>query len=253
MTPGPGLALAPEAVVHLHVDGVLVVSWRCTPHSLEELAVGWLAGEGVLRERGDLLGIEMERGTPEVPPVISVRLDEVAERRLARLEAPAVGAASVGSGWSESQARSAEGPTALPDSPTGEVRALLAEPGLVADLFRRMFECARLRQELGGVHTGGLVLDGELAHVAEDVSRHHVVDRLIGSAVLSRGTAVGSIFLLSSRISGAMAAKACRTHVAALISRSIPTDLAARTAASCGVVLVGRARRECPQVHWPGR
>ena len=134
-----------------------------------------------------------------------------------------------------------------------------AEPGLarllrgdrIRELFSQMFDRAALRTAVGGVHTGGLVLEGELIAVVEDVSRHHVVDRLVGRAVLDADGAGGAVFLLSSRISGAMAAKACRVGAGALVSRSVPTELAASVAARCGLVLMGRARSDNRFVHWP--
>ena len=39
-------AAVEEVPVWLEVNGEPLVTWMCTPHLLEELAVGWLAGEG---------------------------------------------------------------------------------------------------------------------------------------------------------------------------------------------------------------
>src|SRR3990170_8202133 len=41
-------AAVEEVAVWLEVNGAPVVTWMCTPHLLEELAVGWLAGEGYI-------------------------------------------------------------------------------------------------------------------------------------------------------------------------------------------------------------
>ena len=114
-----------------------------------------------------------------------------------------------------------------------------------------MFDQAAIRSSVGGVHTGGLVVDGDLASVVEDVSRHHVVDRLVGSAFQTGASLRSSILLVSARISGAMAAKACRAGVGALVSRSVPTELAAAVASPNGLILVGRARGETPHYYWP--
>jgi FdhD protein len=121
----------------------------------------------------------------------------------------------------------------------------------MAAWFRDMFERAELRSSVGGVHTGGLVLEGQLAGIAEDVSRHHVVDRLVGRAIREALPLHDAILLVSARISGSMATKACRAGAGALVSRSIPTELAASIAARNGLVLVGRARQERAHYHWP--
>jgi len=38
--------LAPEAVVELRDDAGVLARWFCTPERLDELAAGWLRGEG---------------------------------------------------------------------------------------------------------------------------------------------------------------------------------------------------------------
>ena len=54
-----------------------------------------------------------------------------------------------------------------------------------------------------------------------------------------------------STFSGAMAAKACQARFAAMVTRSVPTDLATHVAGAWGLTLVGRARREQPLYVWP--
>jgi len=51
---GPGLVLVEETAVWLEVNGQPAVTWMCTPAMLEELAIGWLHGEGYIRTRHDL-------------------------------------------------------------------------------------------------------------------------------------------------------------------------------------------------------
>src|SRR5207245_7776879 len=48
-------AMVEEWPVWLEVNGQPVVTWMCTPDQLEELAVGWLHGEGYIETRDDLL------------------------------------------------------------------------------------------------------------------------------------------------------------------------------------------------------
>ena len=42
------LAVVEETAVWLEVNGRPAVTWMCTPELLEELAVGWLQGEGYI-------------------------------------------------------------------------------------------------------------------------------------------------------------------------------------------------------------
>ena len=115
-----------------------------------------------------------------------------------------------------------------------------------------MFERAALRGLTGGLHTGALVERRKIRCVREDVSRHCVVDKLIGHASLSGWSFGETVILLSGRISAAIAAKAARAGVAGLATMSIPTTLAAEIAGRAGVTLVGRARAAAPHLYPPG-
>jgi len=216
--------LAPEAIVELHDPAGLLVRWYCTPERLEELAAGWLVGEGLAASARNIGPIEVHQ----------------AEGRVA-LTSPATD-------LRRAPAAIPEGPARAPEL----VGALAANPDALRDLFQAMFERAALRERTGGIHTGALVERGEVRCVREDVSRHCVVDKLIGHAALAGSALDGATILLSGRVSGAVAAKAARAGVAALATMSIPTTLAARIAGRAGVTLIGRARAAAPHVYPPG-
>src|SRR6185437_5772186 len=48
------LAAVEEVPVWLEVNGIPAVTWMCTPDLLEELAVGWLHGEGYIHSAADV-------------------------------------------------------------------------------------------------------------------------------------------------------------------------------------------------------
>ncbi len=241
--------LAPEALVRVRVNEAVTLEWSCTPADLPSLAVGWFVCEGVVLAPVQIENLTEEDAEAGYAACLSVRLAPAAFRRLTvSLSSDTELSVSPAALTTPSDIRV---PHSGPGSTT--LRPLLEDRGRVAGWFREMFDQATLRSSVGGVHTGGLVVDGALARVVEDVSRHHVVDRLVGSAFLADTPRQDSILLVSARISGAMAAKACRAGVGALVSRSVPTELAAAVASSHGLILVGRARREVPHYYWPER
>jgi FdhD protein len=233
--------------VRIRLNDGTAFGWSCTPEDLSVLAVGWLVCEGVVRAPDEIEDLTENDAEDGFAACLSVRL---APRALARWKPAPPGGSDL-----------TVGPPALFNphdreprrggSELSELRALLTDRDRVAGWFREMFDQALIRSSVGGVHTGGLVVHGSLARVVEDVSRHHVVDRLVGSAFLNETLGPEAILLVSARISGAMAVKACRAGVGAIISRSVPTELAASVAESHGLVLVGRARREVPHYYWP--
>src|SRR5687767_15888617 len=75
------LAAVEEVAVWLEVNGRPVVTWMCTPDLLEELAVGWLHGEGYIEtvDQVTLRPCATDLGFwAEVP---AVRADAVAAER----------------------------------------------------------------------------------------------------------------------------------------------------------------------------
>jgi FdhD protein len=231
--------------VLLTVGGTAVVTWHCTPTDLSALATGWLVSEGIATGPDDLLELRVS-GDAQAGFEVGVGLTGEAEERLWG----AVAAEGRAGEWPAGHTDRGPGANTRP-TPSEDLRQLLEDRETIAALFQDMFAQATVRSTVGGVHTGGLVRGRSLHAVVEDVSRHHVVDRLVGRSWLDGSGPEGTLQLLSSRISGAMARKACRAGVAALVSRSIPSELAASLAADCGLVLVGRARGEARYIHWP--
>lgn len=223
MTEQAARPLAPEAIVTLRDPAGLLVRWFCTPERLEDLAVGWLVGEGRAAAPDDVGPIEVD-----------------ADAGAVRLPAPTA------------DLRRPPGPA--PDGPPrfpALAEALAEDADTLRSLFATMFERGVLRERSGGVHTGALVVDGAVRAVREDVSRHCVVDKLVGHALREGERLEASVVLLSGRISGAIAAKGARAGVATLATMSIPTTLAAEIAGRAGVTLIGRARSASPHVYPP--
>ena len=239
--------LAPEALVRVRVNEAVTLEWSCTPHDLPCLTTGWFVSEGIVRNPDEIEHLAEVDPQPGYAAGLTVRLTRPALGRLT--------AALSGDTASSVRPAALTSPVAARESVSAsgghQIRSLLEDRGRVTSWFRDMFDQAALRSSVGGVHTGGLVVGGDLALVVEDVSRHHVVDRLVGSAVLTGMAREKAVLLVSARISGAMAAKACRAGVGALVSRSVPTELAAAIAAPRGLILVGRARGEAPHYYWP--
>jgi FdhD protein len=217
--------LAPEAVVELLDEAGPLARWYCTPKHLDELAAGWLLGEGRIS------------AAAEIGPVV---VD--ADGGAVRLPAPAV-----------DLRRPPAAPPAGPARSPETARALLEDPDALRRLFQAMFDRGVLRERSGGVHTGALVVGGEVRLVREDVSRHCVVDKLVGRTLLDERSLRDAAVLLSGRISGAIAAKGARAGLAVMATMSIPTTLAAEIAGHAGLALIGRARAAEPHLYAPER
>jgi len=72
-------AAVEEVPVWLEVNGAPAVTWMCTPDQLEELATGWLHGEGYIETLDDLL--KLRPCAPDLGFWADVRPERVAAVR----------------------------------------------------------------------------------------------------------------------------------------------------------------------------
>jgi FdhD protein len=228
-----------EVPVWLEVNGEPAVTWMCTPDQLEELAVGWLHGEGYLDAIDDLVRLRpcaADLGFwADVSPerVLAVRGQE---RR--RVLASGCGAVS----------------TMLADQHGGAPVAVAVDPPpaeALRALFKELFRRGDRYNDTGGIHAAALVTGDALLHHAEDIGRHNAVDKVIGAAVIARRPLAGLGLLVTGRISAELAAKAARAALGWVATPSVPSTLALTIAARAGLTLVGRAVSGTPHVHPP--
>ncbi len=218
--------VAVERVVALSLNGRTIVRMSCLPVDLEDLAVGFLASEGLIGGFDAIheLGVASDEGSVEVRAGID---PDRLVRFLERL------AASSGCGGGSSSE-----PTALP-------RVASEATFRPADLSARMRDLAQssaLFRSTGGVHAAAVAGADELAAVAEDIGRHNAADKCIGRC-LRAGIALDDKALLSTgRASADILAKAARAGVPVVVSRGAVTSRAIELAEAANVAAVGFAR-----------
>ncbi len=238
--PEQALAAVEETPVWLEVNHQPAVTWMCTPDQLEELAVGWLHGEGYIETLADLVSLRpcaTDLGFwAEIDPerVHAIRQDE---RR--RVLASGCGAVSVAL---------ADPRSLRPSPPRGDAPDVVT----IRALFKEMYHRGAKYEETGGIHasaaTDGVVL---LQH-AEDIGRHNAVDKVIGALLMAGRSPAGLGLLVTGRVSAELAFKAARAGIAYVATPSVPSTLALAIAKRAGVQLVGRAVSGSPQVHRAG-
>jgi FdhD protein len=229
-------AVVEEVPVWLEINGRPVVTWMCTPESLEELAVGWLHGEGYvdtvdevrLRPCATDLGF-----WATLPPD---RVDQVAAEGRRPVLASGCGAVS----------------TFLGDPATVEsasARGTPPDPESLRALFKRLFARGERYRDTGGIHAAALTDNADLLFHAEDIGRHNAVDKVIGAALLARSPVRGLGLLVTGRISAELAFKGARAGLVYIATPSVPSTLAVEIARRTGMILVGRAVSGTPQLH----
>ena len=229
----PGLTdeVAVEEPLEIRVGGrALAVTMR-TPGHDEELALGFLYGEGLIdgpRAAGppdDLAGNTVEVAGP------------LAREPDARAFFTSSSCGVCGKGALEQVAVHA--PDLDEDPPLRIARDLLA------DLPERLRQPTFART--GGLHATGLFTpEGELVCVREDVGRHNAMDKVIGRTLLDRAApgrpGDGHVLCVSGRLSFELVQKAAVAGAPVLVGVGAPTSLAVRLADECNLTLAGFAR-----------
>jgi FdhD protein len=218
--------VAVEEPLEIRVDGAPIAVTMRTPGEDEELALGFLHGEGLIdgpRAAGppaDLAGNTIEVAGP--------LLREPGNRSFYATSSCGV----CGKGALEE--------VAVHAPPVGE------GPRIARDLLAALPD--RLRQptfaRTGGLHATGLFsAEGELFYVREDVGRHNAMDKVIGRALLDGLVPLSELVLcVSGRLSFELVQKAAVAGAPILVGVGAPSSLAITLADDRNLTLAGFAR-----------
>jgi len=220
----PGLEdeVAVEEPLEIRVDGEPLAVTMRTPGHDDELALGFLFGEGLID------------GPRSATPTLDANTVEV-EGPL--LKDPAGRSFYTTSSCGVCGKGALEEVESAPIPPGPAVpRDLLAT--LPDHLNQPTFE------RTGGLHATGLFTpDGKLVEVREDVGRHNAMDKVIGWALRHNVTPLHPhILCVSGRLSFELVQKAAMAGAPILVGVGAPSSLAIRLAHDKGITLAGFAR-----------
>jgi FdhD protein len=225
--------VAIEEPLEIRVDGAPLAVTMRTPGHDEELALGFLYGEGLIdgpRTAGlteDLANNTIAVGGPLVR--------DPGVRRFYTTSSCGV----CGKGALEEVAVLSQPLSAGPRIPRSLAAALperLEQPGF---------------EHTGGLHATGLFdRTGALLWSREDVGRHNAMDKVIGRALLEGMLPLdGHILCVSGRLSFELVQKAAVAGAPILIGVGAPSSLAVELAGDRGLTLCGFARRGSVNVY----
>lgn len=238
------VALVREEPLLIEVAGESVLTMR-TPGDDEELALGFLLTEGVLRGIDDVLQVERltraEASSPYPIDVVRVALKPgrepgpVERERLTRAHAVRASCGLCGRA-------SPEGLTAgLPPLAPATPRVSVARLAALTEVMRGLQPVFRAT---GGSHAAGLfdAASGAPWAVYEDVGRHNALDKALGRCVRDGRDLSRAVAVLSGRGGFELVLKALRLGVPVVGSVSAPSSLAVELALEHGLTLVGFLR-----------
>ena len=225
--------VAVEEPLEIRVDGQPLAVTMRTPGHDEELALGFLYGEGLI-DRACPVGLTDDFAANTVDVQGPLKRDPGQRRFYATSSCGVCGKGAV----EEVAVLSPR----LPPGP-GVSRQLLAS--LPERLEQPTFE------RTGGLHATGLFdPGGRLLIAREDVGRHNAMDKVVGRALLDGDVPLGErILCVSGRLSFELVQKAAVAGAPILVGVGAPSSLAVSVAAERGLTLCGFTRRGQTNVY----
>jgi FdhD protein len=219
--------VAVEEPLEIRIGGRPIAVTMRTPGHDEELALGFLAGEG-LSPRSARLTDELAAN------VVEVDVDRFDPARLERHFYTSSSCGVCGKGAIEAVRVAAE-PVA------SELRV---PAGVLAGLPDRLRRGQAAFEATGGLHATGLFSpEGELLCLREDVGRHNAMDKVVGWALLAgRLPLAGAVLCVSGRLSFELVQKAAVAGAPILVAVGAPSSLAVELGRDLGVTLCGFVR-----------
>jgi FdhD protein len=227
-------AIAVEAPIQIVLGGAPFAVMMATPQDLEDFAAGFVLTEQIAESVADIRGIEVEA----VEDGWKLKIALTSERLQAHLARGRAMSGRTGCGLCGIEDFSQMPSPRPPLNPRTSI-----EPAAIRAAIGELEAWQPLNRATRAVHAAAWCgRDGKIQLSREDVGRHNALDKAIGALALARVAPDSGFFVITSRCSFEMVAKAAIFGAGTLVSVSAPTSLALERARRFGVRLIAVAR-----------
>ncbi len=204
----------------------------CSPDDIEDLIVGYLFTENIIKQAKDVVGINIFDN--ELGLIAEVVLDESIAYEKFLNKRHGMVHASCG----------VCGKTEFDDLLTfnySKINVSAVNPNVIQSLPEKLNQVQIGFKQTGGFHASALFdCDGNLIELREDIGRHNALDKLIGAAVQQGLLPLSDyIVLLSGRISFELVHKSLMAGVSTLAAIGAPSSLSVEIAKLNNLNLLG--------------
>ncbi|MGG1480437.1 formate dehydrogenase accessory sulfurtransferase FdhD [Bacillus smithii] len=228
-----------EFPVTVKVNGQEFVTMVCTPEFIEDMVIGFLASEGVIRRYEDIQDIWVQ----EKEGFVHVQTENINPYyRNFQNKRYITSCCGV----------SRQGFVFVNDALTAKKMKDIRVKVSIEDCFRlmnSMQESAETFRETGGVHNAALCDVHQIILSRMDIGRHNALDKIYGYC-LKHSIPIGDkIIVFSGRISSEILLKVAKIGCEVILSKSAPTELALQLAEDLGITAVGFIRNRSLNVY----
>lgn len=230
--------IATEFPLTLKLDREEFATIVCTPTDLEDMVLGFLASEGIIRTAAELrsLHIDESRGIADVELVNkqNTAKDWVNKRFIGSC------CGKSRQFYFHNDARTAK------TIPTGSTTVTASE---CLELMRQLQQSSSEFQSTGGVHNAALCGPEGILITRTDIGRHNALDKIYGYCIRHQISLKGKMIAFSGRVSSEVLLKTAKIGAGLLLSKSAPTQLALQLADELGITVIGFIRGQSFNVY----
>jgi FdhD protein len=228
--------VAEETPLHVFLNKTHYATILCLPTQMKELALGYLLSEGVVKSLDEVQEVRLDKAGKcrvRLKPQVDAEKRIGMAQPFTRLVLSSCGSPDY---WPLTKLVDRLNLKKLPSG-------FKVKAEVISEAVRRLNTLAEVFRKTGGVHIAALYKPtGELLAYAEDVGRHNVVDKVIGTVALKKLSFSDSFLASSGRLTGDVVLKAARVGIPVLASLAAALDSGVETAKLTGITLVGFVR-----------
>ncbi len=196
-----------EVPLTIVINNIEYITIMCTPLYMEELAIGFLFNEGILKSKEDIKYSILDKNR-------------------------VITSGSKGSLYFKSMDFMKE------KKFDNNIKIHKNE---IMNTMKEFFNKSKIFEETGGVHSV-LLKSKEIEVFREDIGRHNAIDKAVGYLILNNLNVRDFIIYVSGRLSSEMVSKISKSGICFAISRACPTSLSLNLARNMNMTLIGFSR-----------
>ncbi|WP_419150040.1 formate dehydrogenase accessory sulfurtransferase FdhD [Priestia megaterium] len=228
-----------EFPVTVKINEEEFVTMVCSPQYIEDMVIGYLASEGVIRAYKDIKNIWVQEKEGYVHVTIDKLNPYFQNLQNKRYITSCCGA-------------SRQGFVFINDALTAKKMNDISVELSIKDCFQlmnKLQQSAATFQETGGVHNAALCDKNGFMLSRMDIGRHNALDKLYGYCLKHHISIRDKVVVFSGRISSEILLKVAKIGCEVVLSKSAPTELALNLAEELGITTVGFIRNNSLNIY----
>ena len=228
-----------EFPVTVKINEEEFVTMVCSPQYIEDMVIGYLASEGVIREYKDIKNIWVQEKEGYVHVTIDKLNPYFQNLQNKRYITSCCGA-------------SRQGFVFINDALTAKKMNDISVELSIKDCFQlmnKLQQSAATFQETGGVHNAAICDKNGFMLSRMDIGRHNALDKLYGYCLKNHISIRDKVVVFSGRISSEILLKVAKIGCEIVLSKSAPTELALDLAEELRITTVGFIRNDSLNIY----